>query len=68
MDRPVALTLVPGTLLLVPGSLGFLGFSSLLGADASGAVEALFRTVLVAVSLASGTLVATLAVPPGRAI
>jgi uncharacterized membrane protein YjjP (DUF1212 family) len=67
-DRPVALTLVPGTLLLVPGSLGFLGFSSLLGADASGAVEALFRTVLVAVSIASGTLVASLAVPPGRAI
>ena len=67
-DRPVALTLVPGTLLLVPGSLGFLGFSSLLGADASGAIDVLFRMVLVAVSIASGTLVATLAVPPQRAI
>jgi len=67
-DRPVAITLVPGTLLLVPGSMGFLSFSSLLREDVSGAVETLFRMALVTVSIAAGTLVATLMVPPKGAI
>jgi uncharacterized membrane protein YjjP (DUF1212 family) len=65
-DRPIAVTLVPAILTLVPGSLGFLSFSSLLGNDINTAIETAFRMALVAISLAAGILLATLAVPPRR--
>lgn len=67
-DRPVNLMLVPGTLFLVPGSVGFLSIQSLLESDPQGAVTTGFRMALVAMALAAGILVATAAVPPQRAL
>ncbi len=67
-DRPVSLMLVPGTLFLVPGSIGFLSVSSLLENDVVNAVQTGFRMVLVATALAAGLLVATAAVPPRKAL
>ncbi len=67
-DRPVHLMLVPGILLLVPGSVGFLSVRSLLENDAVSAVSTAFRMALVAMALAAGVLVATAAVPPRKAL
>ncbi|MEM8758564.1 MAG: threonine/serine exporter family protein, partial [Planctomycetota bacterium] len=57
-NRPVALVLMPGIILLVPGSIGFRSISSFVAADAVGGVEAGFSALLVAVSLVAGLLVA----------
>src|SRR5690606_26367340 len=67
-DRPLNLMLVPGTLLLVPGSIGFLSVSSLLDNDVVHAIGTAFRMALVATALAAGVLVATAAVPPRKAL
>ncbi|MBX3270983.1 MAG: threonine/serine exporter family protein [Sandaracinaceae bacterium] len=67
-DRPALLLLTPGILLLVPGSVGFLSVSSMLEADVGAAMQLAFRMILIATSLAAGVLVATVAVPPRRAL
>ncbi len=65
-DRPTALVLVPGTLFLVPGSVGFLSVQSMLSNEVETAMATAFRMMLVATAIAAGTLVATAAVPPRR--
>ncbi len=64
LRRPSAVTMVPGILLLVPGSLGFQSFSSLLERDVVSGVETGFRMVLVAIALVAGLLVANVLVQP----
>jgi uncharacterized membrane protein YjjP (DUF1212 family) len=63
-NRSSAVTVVPGLLLLVPGSLGFQSLSSLLSRDVLSGVETGFNMVLVAISLAAGLLLANVLVPP----
>jgi uncharacterized membrane protein YjjB (DUF3815 family) len=63
LDRPSQVTLVPGVLLLVPGSLGFRSVSSLLDREVITGVETAFQMVLIATALAAGLLVANVAVP-----
>jgi uncharacterized membrane protein YjjP (DUF1212 family) len=65
--RPETVALAPAILLLVPGSIGYRSFSSLLGGDAVLGVEAAFRMVLVAFSLVAGLLVANALLPLRRA-
>lgn len=67
-DRPAAIVMVPGILLLVPGSVGFLSVRSMIESDVEAAAITGFRMLLVAMALAAGTLVATAAVPPRRAL
>ncbi|MCB9594106.1 MAG: threonine/serine exporter family protein [Sandaracinaceae bacterium] len=67
-DRPVLLLMTPGILMLVPGSVGFLSVSSMLDAEVVVALQTAFRMILIATSLAAGVLVATVAVPPRRAL
>jgi len=67
-DKPTLLLLTPGILMLVPGSVGFLSVSSMLEADITGALQTAFRMLLIATSLAAGVLIATVAVPPRRAL
>jgi uncharacterized membrane protein YjjP (DUF1212 family) len=62
--RPAAIPIVPGLLLLVPGSLGFQSLASLVGHDTLQGIEAAFRMILVAVSLATGLLFANVLLPP----
>ena len=64
VQRPAAIPIVPGLLLLVPGSLGFQSLASLMGHDTLRGVEAAFRMILVAVSLATGLLFANVLLPP----
>jgi uncharacterized membrane protein YjjP (DUF1212 family) len=58
--------LVPGMLLLVPGSLGFRSLSSLVGGDTILGVEVAFRMTLIAMSLATGLLLSNVLLPARR--
>ena len=61
-NRPAAIPLAPGLLLLVPGAMGFRGVAALLDGDAVAAMQTGFSTLLVAVALVCGLLVANLVV------
>ncbi|MCA9323235.1 MAG: threonine/serine exporter family protein [Planctomycetes bacterium] len=56
--RPSAVLVVPGLLLLVPGSLGFRSFAAMLQVDVLQGVDIAFSVAVIAVSLVSGLLVA----------
>jgi uncharacterized membrane protein YjjP (DUF1212 family) len=67
-NRPAVLIHVPGIMLLVPGSLGFSGIASLMAEDALGGVQVAFTVALVAAGLSTGLLLASVLVPPRRAL
>ncbi len=62
-NRPSQITLVPGLLLLVPGSIGLRSLTSMNEGNVLLGVEGAFRVGLIAVSLASGILIARLVTP-----
>lgn len=64
--RPAAVTVVPGLLLLVPGSVGFRSFSLMLEDQTLVGLETAFTMMLVAISLAIGLLFGNVLVPPRR--
>lgn len=61
--RPPTVTLVPGLILLVPGSIGFRSLLSLMGHEVVPGVETAFRMLLTASALAAGMLLANVVVP-----
>jgi len=65
--RPSAVTLVPGLLTLVPGSIGFRSVTAMLDSQVVPGIDAAFSMMLTAVSLVAGLLVAA-AVYPERPI
>jgi uncharacterized membrane protein YjjP (DUF1212 family) len=67
-DRPAAVTLVPGIVFLVPGSVGFQSLSALLERDIVSGVGTAFQMTLVASALVTGLLVANVVVPPRKAL
>ena len=64
--RPAAITLVPGILLLVPGSIGFRSVAQLLDRDVVLGMETIFRMAFIAIALVAGLLVANALVPRRR--
>lgn len=68
LNRPSTVTLVPGILLLVPGSLGFRSLASLLDREVVLGVETAFRMILMAVALVAGILVSNIVAPPKRTL
>lgn len=64
LGRVSAVVTVPGLLLLVPGSVGFLALSALLDRQTLSGLEAGFRMVLSAVSLVMGLVFANVLVRP----
>ncbi len=64
--RPSLVPVVPGIMLLVPGSVGFDALSAMLHEDALSGVETGFAALMSAVALAAGMLVAAAALPPRR--
>lgn len=65
-NRPALVPLVPGILLLVPGSIGFRSLSSLLHDDVIAGIDMAFTMMMVAVSIVAGILFAQATVPPRR--
>ena len=62
-NRPAPVVLVPGILLLVPGSIGYLSMSSLMERNTVAGIDTAFTMVLTAVSLVAGLLIAGVLVP-----
>ncbi|MEO0479194.1 MAG: threonine/serine exporter family protein [Planctomycetota bacterium] len=67
-DRPSSVTLVPGILLLVPGSLGFRSVQALMEQDVSQSLASLASVVTVAFSLVAGLLFANWVCSPKRGL
>lgn len=61
--RPAAVVLVPGIMLLVPGSVGFRSFTSLMERQALAGIETAFSMFLTAAALVAGLLVAGVIAP-----
>jgi uncharacterized membrane protein YjjP (DUF1212 family) len=68
LDRPAAVTQVPGIWLLVPGSLGFRAVQALMAQDVVHGVGAAFSTALSAMALVAGTLLANAVIAPRRTL
>jgi uncharacterized membrane protein YjjP (DUF1212 family) len=66
LDKPEAITEVPGILILVPGSIGFRGITAMLDNEVVSGVETGFRVLLIASSLVAGLLIANLVMPKAR--
>ena len=65
--KPASIPLVPGTLMLVPGSIGYRSLTALLAAEVVPGIETAFRMLLVAASLVAGLLLASAITVRGRA-
>lgn len=65
-DVPSAVPILPGLLLLVPGSLGFRSLSALIAKDVVSGVEAGFTMAMIALALVTGLLLANLTVEPRK--
>jgi uncharacterized membrane protein YjjP (DUF1212 family) len=59
-NHPATVTMVPGVLLLVPGSIGFRSFSLLLEQQVVVGVDAAFTMLMTAISLVAGLLLANI--------
>ena len=64
--RPAAVIVVPGILLLVPGSVGFRSLTSLIEREALTGIETAFSMILTAIALVAGMLMAGVIVPERR--
>jgi len=62
--NPAQIALLPGLLLLVPGSVGFRGVHSFLGSDALAGAQGVFTMFVVAVGIVTGLLLASVLTPP----
>jgi uncharacterized membrane protein YjjB (DUF3815 family) len=65
-DRPALVTLTPGILALVPGSLGYRSLTAFLDNDTIAGIDFAFQMIIVAVSLVGGILTANALIPPRR--
>lgn len=67
-DEPASITLVPGLLLLVPGSLGYRSIDAFIGHDVTAGIAIAFSVVLIAVGIATGIVVSNVLVTPRRVL
>ncbi len=67
-NTPSIITVAPGIMLLVPGSIGFRSLESLLARDVVAGVDTAFKMLMVAVSLVAGLLVANAVVPTRKVL
>lgn len=65
-DRPAQLFQLPGMMLLVPGTFGFLSLGDFLHGDVSSGVAKAFTMALVGSALVIGVLVANVVMPPRK--
>jgi len=65
-DRPAQLFQLPGMILLVPGSFGFVSLGQLLAKKPEAGVQEAFTMALVGAALVIGVLVANVIMPPRK--
>ncbi|MEO1700215.1 MAG: threonine/serine exporter family protein [Planctomycetota bacterium] len=65
-DRPATVPLVPGLLVLVPGSVGYRALSAFTERDALVGIDGAFQVLLLAAALVGGLLAANALLPPRR--
>ncbi|HZS10397.1 MAG TPA: threonine/serine exporter family protein [Blastocatellia bacterium] len=63
LKRPSTVTLLPGLLLLVPGSIGFRSIISMLDSQIVPGIETAFGMILMAMALVTGVLTSSLILP-----
>lgn len=68
LDRPQQVVQVPAVIMLVPGSMGLRGIRSLLERDTLTGVETTFATLVVAMAIVAGLLMANAVVSPRRTL
>lgn len=66
--RPSSVAIVPGLIILVPGSIGFSSLSNFIAKDVLSGAQAAFTVVLVAMALVTGLLIANVIVPPKKSL
>jgi uncharacterized membrane protein YjjB (DUF3815 family) len=64
--RPAPVVLVPGILLLVPGSIGYRSMAALMERNTVAGIDTAFTMILTAVSLVAGLLIAGILAPEPR--
>jgi uncharacterized membrane protein YjjP (DUF1212 family) len=67
-NRSALVPLVPGLMLLVPGSLGFRSLSALWEQDVVGGIDTAFKMIIIVISLVVGILLANAVVLPRRSL
>jgi uncharacterized membrane protein YjjP (DUF1212 family) len=66
VNRPATVPMLPGILMLVPGSMGYRALDAFVSHDTLQGVETAFLMLLVAISLVGGLLTANAVLPPRR--
>lgn len=66
LDRPSQVLLVPGILLLVPGSIGFRSLNAMMEREVVSGIETAFSMLVIAVSLVAGMLMSNAVTPRRR--
>jgi uncharacterized membrane protein YjjB (DUF3815 family) len=64
--RPAPVVLVPGILLLVPGSIGYRSMASMMERNTIAGIDTAFAMILTAMSLVAGLLIASIVAPEPR--
>jgi uncharacterized membrane protein YjjP (DUF1212 family) len=67
-DKPAAVTLLPALVILVPGAVGLLSLTTLMGKNVVMGVETAVTMFVVVVALVVGLLLANAVLPPRRAL
>jgi len=67
-DRPATIARLPGILILVPGSLGFLSITQLMKGDPLVGLQQGFSVFTVSLALVTGLLISNAIIPPRKAL
>lgn len=68
LDRPAAVLIMPGIIMLVPGSIGFRSVSYLIEQDVITGIETAIMMTMIAAAIVSGLLLANRVIPPRKAL
>ncbi|MFK7758415.1 MAG: threonine/serine exporter ThrE family protein [Phycisphaerales bacterium] len=68
LDRPSAIVMLPGLLMLVPGSISFKSIDLFMHQDTLGAMQTAMSVFIIAAGLVVGLLVSNVLVPPRKVL
>ena len=68
IKRPATITMLPGIILLVPGSVGFRGLSMILDKNTLSGIDTAFSVFIISIGLVAGLLFGNLLVTPKKSL